>query len=572
MALAIVPKVSSIFSLFGSMWIIIEIATEKNKRRVPYHRLLLAMSVYDVLESIWNFLSTWPIPKGSPYVVWAYGNTASCTAQGFFLTLSSAVPLYNAMLSYYYVLVIKYNYTDRRLRSCVEPAMHIFCFVWAFGTAVASAAGGLINNADLWCWIAPLPHDCLDSWEYGVDNENPCIRGDNIWVYRFGFYFIPLWISIAIGTVCTYIVYNYVYLQDVATLQYRRPDRKVNMWGKVKSFRNDVKNRFSPGIPSSAARDLVGDIKGGKRHPSTKETTKYIIDDSGRTDLVGDSSRTDLMGGSGRTGGDSHLPIEETTNPTSEKLDQPSPSVDRKPSGGTGLGSVPEESQAYFPGEAPSNEQRPKLLQDNTPHNLSRSMRNFTEGREPTGAWSIALKSDSVQSNITVDSADVAAIQDEIAKRAVKAEKEASRRQNLRGEKLRGEQDCNRPGMRQRYQEWKERREQYARDMPHTVEVFHQALFYLGTFYLTHVWSTTNRLVQAITADSSFFLLVMHAFFDPFQGFLNYWVYQRPRYTQMHKKYPDLSFFQICRIILRFTYMGEYVVPERKEPQRELVR
>lgn len=197
--LAMLPKVSSIFSLFGSMWIIIEVASERRKRRAPYHRLLLAMSVYDVLESVWNFGSTWPIPKGSDDVMWAVGNTATCTAQGFFLTLSSAVPLYNAMLSLYYVLVINYNYSDTKLRAFAEPAMHIFCFVWAFGTALYSALAGLMNNANLWCWIAPFPSDCKDSWSFGTaeeGNPNPCIRGDNVWVYRFGFYFIPLWISI----------------------------------------------------------------------------------------------------------------------------------------------------------------------------------------------------------------------------------------------------------------------------------------------------------------------------------------------------------------------------------------
>ena len=201
-ALAVAPKVSSVFSLFGSIWIIVEVATEKTKRGVPYHRLLLAMSVYDVLESVWNFLSTWPIPEGSPDVIWAFGNTGTCTAQGFFLTLSSAVPLYNAMLSWYYVLVINYNYSDTKLRGFVEPAMHVFCFVWAFGTAMYSALAGLINNADLWCWIAPLPADCKDSWTHGSgpENDNPCIRGDNVWVYRFGFYFIPLWMSIAVAS------------------------------------------------------------------------------------------------------------------------------------------------------------------------------------------------------------------------------------------------------------------------------------------------------------------------------------------------------------------------------------
>jgi hypothetical protein len=199
MVLAILPKISSVFSLFGSTWIIIEVATEKRKRQAPYHRLLFAMSVYDVLESLWNFGSTWPIPEGSLDVIWATGNTATCTAQGFFLTLSVAVPIYNAMLSLYYVLVINYRYTNSQLRQRVEPIMHGIAFFWAFGTGLYSALAGLFNDANLWCWMAPLPADCLDSIRHGTaeeGNPNPCIRGDNIYIYRFAFYFIPLWLCI----------------------------------------------------------------------------------------------------------------------------------------------------------------------------------------------------------------------------------------------------------------------------------------------------------------------------------------------------------------------------------------
>jgi hypothetical protein len=199
LALAILPKISSVLSLFGSLWIIVEVATEEEKIKKPYHRLLFAMSVYDVLESVWNFGSTWPIPEGSPDVMWASGNTATCTAQGFFLTLSVAVPIYNAMLSLYYVLVIKYNYTNKQLTGFAEPIMHIVAFLWAFGTALYSALAGLLNNANLWCWIAPLPSDCLPSLTHGTakdGNPMPCLRGDNMVIYRFMFYFGPLWFCI----------------------------------------------------------------------------------------------------------------------------------------------------------------------------------------------------------------------------------------------------------------------------------------------------------------------------------------------------------------------------------------
>ena len=52
-ALAIVPKVSSVLSLAGSFWIIVEVVTGTNpqndirKIKQPYHRLLLAMRYVD---------------------------------------------------------------------------------------------------------------------------------------------------------------------------------------------------------------------------------------------------------------------------------------------------------------------------------------------------------------------------------------------------------------------------------------------------------------------------------------------------------------------------------------------
>jgi hypothetical protein len=185
--LAVIPKITSILSLLGSGWIMVEILTDNSeprpKRRHPYHRLLFAMSAYDVLESAWNFASTWAIPRGTEGVAWALGTTATCSAQGFFLTLSVAVPIYNAMLSLYYVLVINYQCSDTTLEKRVEPAMHAVAGVWAFFTALYSASTGLLNNANLWCWIAPLPQGCKDSFRYG--DEADCIRGDNWWIYQW---------------------------------------------------------------------------------------------------------------------------------------------------------------------------------------------------------------------------------------------------------------------------------------------------------------------------------------------------------------------------------------------------
>ena len=223
-ALAILPKISSLFSLFGSTWIVIEVlshginspkvvGTQANasnrhrpKRKHPYHRMLFAMSIYDILESIWNFTSTWPMPKNDSNdirAIWSIGNTQTCSTQGFFLTLSVAVPIYNALLGVFYMLVIKYQYSDVTLRKWVEPTIHCIAGFWGFGTALTAGFMGMFNNANLWCWIAPYPHDCLDTLRHGSDydpidnpNPNPCTRGDNAWLYRWIFYFGPLWACI----------------------------------------------------------------------------------------------------------------------------------------------------------------------------------------------------------------------------------------------------------------------------------------------------------------------------------------------------------------------------------------
>ena len=112
--------------------------------------------------------------------------------------------------------------------------------------------------------------------------------------------------------------------------------------------------------------------------------------------------------------------------------------------------------------------------------------------------------------------------------------------------------------VRQAVESWRESRAQYREEYKRSWEVYHQALYYLGTFYVTHVWSTSNRIVQFANGGTSFFALTaIHSFFDPLQGFLNYMVYQRPRYLRIRKQYPKAGRLVALHRILRFSYMGE---------------
>ena len=98
-------------------------------------------------------------------------------------------------------MVINYGLKDQKIAEFAEPCMHLVAAGWAVFTALYSLIAGLFNNANLWCWIAPLPGDCLDSRRFG--NEGNCARGDNAWIYRWAFYFAPLWFCIFFAS--TYI-------------------------------------------------------------------------------------------------------------------------------------------------------------------------------------------------------------------------------------------------------------------------------------------------------------------------------------------------------------------------------
>jgi hypothetical protein len=213
-ALAVTPKISAALSMLGSAWIAVEVLTQQSKRGNVYNRLLCAMSVGDLLASLFFFLSTWPIPSLVEGIAFNVGNQHTCTAQGFFIQLSIMNPLCecrmspawnitrrnrlmlsfcpsihpsihpsdNACLAFYYMLVIKHGVSEERLRSKFELPLHLLPISFGVLTATAGIFLKLYNNANLWCWIAPDPADCEVSVTHG--GETTCERGDNAWVYR----------------------------------------------------------------------------------------------------------------------------------------------------------------------------------------------------------------------------------------------------------------------------------------------------------------------------------------------------------------------------------------------------
>jgi hypothetical protein len=215
-ALAVVPKFTSFLSLMAQLWIIAEVSHSEKKRGSVYHRLLAALSLAGLFRATGLFLSTWPMPAEQPSVFGNVGSLASCNCQGFFIQFGLSAPLYVAMISVYYWLVIRHGWSERRIRR-IERYMHIVPWVCGLATAVMGLVLDLYNPRGFYCWIAPFPDGCHQ------DSDVPCARGEHSSTYGFFLYYAPLWVCFAFVLYCLGSVYFGMRREEMRTLKYRQP-------------------------------------------------------------------------------------------------------------------------------------------------------------------------------------------------------------------------------------------------------------------------------------------------------------------------------------------------------------
>lgn len=198
-ALAIAPHVTGALSFISSCSILYDIifSNRKQKLKRPYYRILLGLSIFDAMSSFTVGLATMPMPLGERWG--AVGNTQTCTAQGFFNQLTLGSPFYNLMLAIYYLLLGRYHLKEEEIAERFEKYMHVTAIVTTVGTAFAGIPLDLYNDASLWCWIASYPTG--SEGLYGQPTEIECERGHGAWLYRWVFFYGPLWSIIVATTV-----------------------------------------------------------------------------------------------------------------------------------------------------------------------------------------------------------------------------------------------------------------------------------------------------------------------------------------------------------------------------------
>jgi len=149
-------------------------------------RLLLGMGITDLSFSAGWFLTTWPSPKENADWLWgASGNTQTCSAQAFFISLGFwGTPIYNTIISFYYRAMIEWNWTDDRL---LRYDKYVHGAIWSAMLLRSSIYLGMkyFNAYGVICYVQSLPPDC---------NDDDCVRGDkNTWKIGIFEQIFPLW-------------------------------------------------------------------------------------------------------------------------------------------------------------------------------------------------------------------------------------------------------------------------------------------------------------------------------------------------------------------------------------------
>jgi hypothetical protein len=196
--LSVLFVVSAALSILGSSTIVIKVLRNRSKAS-PYDRLMLGLSSFDILASLtfamWPFL----LPRETSKRVWAVGTDWTCTFVGFLTQLSFAAMLYNAALSYYCLLAVRFG-VKRKQMAHYERWMHFSAILFPLVTASLGAAFGVFRELEVGfgCWATN---------NYPVNCEGDDCKA-HIWGYVLGL--VPTGFAFGSLLVNNIVIYRYV--------------------------------------------------------------------------------------------------------------------------------------------------------------------------------------------------------------------------------------------------------------------------------------------------------------------------------------------------------------------------
>ncbi len=266
----IIRGVSGIISFLSSFALIWMIARSHKGLSTTQHRILLGLSICDIMSSLSYSTFGFMAPSDNDYSVWnARGNVATCDAQGVFFAFGATGGIfYNAALNVYSLTVVKFDKNEDYVRTKVEPFLHGVPITWALTFSIVSLAGEHLNDDGTgYCSVPvhyPLHCQGYDVGEIRDGFEIPCGRGIE-GVERFRF-FGPISVFIAAIIVITSLVmiYRAVKKQEMKLSRYGAStltsinspqlQGRVSLWKRIKTT---LSRSSAPASSSNVSRPAI---------------------------------------------------------------------------------------------------------------------------------------------------------------------------------------------------------------------------------------------------------------------------------------------------------------------------
>ncbi|CAJ1937658.1 unnamed protein product [Cylindrotheca closterium] len=152
----------SLLSLIGSSLIIINVRTIRKK--TPYRRILLALSISDIISTVGWLLQPFLADKDAPDAwVWSIGNKPSCVMLGSFSQFGVTSHLYSLFLAVYFLFIVRFGVKERSFKR-FERWIHATILGFCLSTAIAGVLLGIFRPSILspGCWISAPPEGCSE--------------------------------------------------------------------------------------------------------------------------------------------------------------------------------------------------------------------------------------------------------------------------------------------------------------------------------------------------------------------------------------------------------------------------
>ena len=210
-ALGFIPIILSLLGSFTILYLLYKSGVRKRF----YHRLICGLSVMDIIMTTAALFQPF-LTRSDIGLRFAIGNATSCEWTAFFFHFFLGAAIYNAALSIYYLLLIRYRMTEETAARYMEPWVHIAA------VGIPSVLGSVALAKDYFnpglvlsgvCEMTAFPADCV------LRDDVECERGESMGTTLAIHLFFYVGSAIT-GFVATFMVYWTVRAQAQQTVKY----------------------------------------------------------------------------------------------------------------------------------------------------------------------------------------------------------------------------------------------------------------------------------------------------------------------------------------------------------------